>query len=415
MNEGASIAANEPFSPSVPASLTAVRFVALWMLGMTLRVTLLAVPPLIPTIHSALGLSETGVSLLTSLPILLLSVGAVVGSLLIFRVGIRNAVIVGVITVAAFSAGRGVLGSRFVLFGCTLMMGLGVAVLQPSMPALVKEWFPAKVGIATAIYSNGMLVGQVLGAGLTLPLMLPLAGGSWAGALALWSLPVAATAAILSFAARDGRGAPAAPANWRPDWRDPQVWRMGLILGSSSSMYFAANTFLPDYLHVLGQADKIAATLSSLSFFQIGAPLLVMARPRHLVGHRWPFIAAGTAGFVCLGASVIGRGWGVVGEAGVVGFATALILTICLTLPALLAPPEQVHTISAGMFAISYGCATLFPVIGGVLWDVTAIPEMAFVPALCGAVIVVALSCTLDLHAGVMVGRTPAPADQKSA
>jgi len=37
-------------------------------------------------------------------------------------------------------------------------MGVGVAVSQPAFPSLVREWFPRRIAIATAVYSNGILV-----------------------------------------------------------------------------------------------------------------------------------------------------------------------------------------------------------------------------------------------------------------
>src|SRR5437016_8248558 len=54
----------------------------LWLAGIGLRLTLLAVPPVIPLIHRDLDLSETAIGTLGTLPSLLLAAGAVPGSLL---------------------------------------------------------------------------------------------------------------------------------------------------------------------------------------------------------------------------------------------------------------------------------------------------------------------------------------------
>ena len=48
----------------------------LWLAGTGLRLTVLAVPPVIPLIHHDLHLSETGVALLGSLPPLLFAAAA---------------------------------------------------------------------------------------------------------------------------------------------------------------------------------------------------------------------------------------------------------------------------------------------------------------------------------------------------
>ena len=77
-------------------------------------------------------------------------------------------------------------------------MAAGIAVVQPALPALVGEWFPRRPGFATAVYANGLLIGEALPAALTIPLVLPLVGGSWPASFAVWAVPVAATALLLA-------------------------------------------------------------------------------------------------------------------------------------------------------------------------------------------------------------------------
>ena len=61
----------------------------MWLAGSDLRLTLLAVPPVLPLIHADLRLDEKGVAALSGLPVLLLGIAAVPGSLLIARIGAR--------------------------------------------------------------------------------------------------------------------------------------------------------------------------------------------------------------------------------------------------------------------------------------------------------------------------------------
>ena len=131
----------------------------LWLGGIDLRLTMLAVPPLVPLIHRELHLDEKSVGALVSGPVLLLAIAAVPGSLLIAKLGIRGALIAGLGSVAVFGALRGYGPSVPVLFSATFLMGVGVAVTQPALPSLVREWFPRRIAIATAVYSNGILIG----------------------------------------------------------------------------------------------------------------------------------------------------------------------------------------------------------------------------------------------------------------
>ena len=51
----------------------------LWLAGVAMRMTILAMPPVIPLVHSELRMSETQVGLLIGLPLALFAVAAVPG------------------------------------------------------------------------------------------------------------------------------------------------------------------------------------------------------------------------------------------------------------------------------------------------------------------------------------------------
>ena len=59
----------------------------LWLTGVSMRITILAVPPVIPLIHAELHLSEAQVGFLVSLPLLMFALAAVPGALLVHRLG----------------------------------------------------------------------------------------------------------------------------------------------------------------------------------------------------------------------------------------------------------------------------------------------------------------------------------------
>src|SRR5580698_3087763 len=148
----------------------------LWLVGVQLRLTVLAVPPVLPLIHRDLALSEKAVGALSALPVLLLGLAAVPGSLGVARLGARRACLVGLAIVAIAGAARGIGPSAPMLYGMTLAMGIGIALMQPTLPTLVGEWFPTRAGFATAVYANGLLIGEAVPAAVTIPLVLPLLG-----------------------------------------------------------------------------------------------------------------------------------------------------------------------------------------------------------------------------------------------
>jgi CP family cyanate transporter-like MFS transporter len=372
----------------------------LWLAGNALRLTILAVPPVLALVQADLGLSGTEIGILAGLPVVLFAFAAVPGSLLIARYGALATLIAGMLIAALGGALRGAAPNVAALYGATVVMGIGVAVMQPSLPPLVRAWLPQRIGFGSAVFTNGLLVGEILPVALTATVLLPLLGGGWRLGLALWSLPMFAIAVALYCGAPRGQAAtnphPAMPARWWPDWRDGLMWRLGLVIGAANSLYFAANAFLPGHLAAAGRPDLISAALTSLNVAQIPASLLLLAVASRLERKAWPIVALGVlilAGIV--GIPLTGSAWTVV-FAGVVGFAAAAILAISLAFPGLLYPGADVGRVAAAMFTIGYALAVLLSVLGGVAWDVMADPRFAFLPVAFGALPLLLLAPGID-------------------
>jgi CP family cyanate transporter-like MFS transporter len=380
--------------------------ILLWLAGAGLRITLLAVPPVIPLIHAELHLTETAIGTLGTLPSLLLAAVALPGSALIARFGARTALVIGLLFVGFGSAARGAADDIWTLYATTMLTAAGVAIMQPSMPPLVRAWLPHRVAVATAVYTNGLLVAETLAVGLTLPVILPLAGGSWRLSFVYWGVPAIVTALLVIWLAPRAkpRSIATAPLRWWPDWRDKQLWRLALCLGCINTCYFATNTFLPDYLTAIGRADLIAWALTALNFCQLPASFLMLALAPRLVRRPGSYVAVGLINLVAIIGMALMPGWPVVAFAGLLGFAGAVGLILVLALPPLLSAPEDVHRLASAMFTISYPCAVLMSVLAGSLWDATAISWIAFVPiGFCAAALAV-------LPLGIDLGRKVVPA-----
>jgi len=363
----------------------------LWLAGVALRLTILAVPPVIPLIHDQLQLNATQIGILTGLPSMLFAIAAVPGSLLIARLGVRTALVVGLAVTAIGGALRGAIPDVAWLYAMTIAMGTGVAIMQVTMPPAVRAWFPQRIGFATAVYTNGLIIGEILPVALMV-LVLPLVGGSWQWGFAVWSVPVAAIAVLVLALAPKAANAPASAARrrWWPNWNDPLIWRLGIMLGTVNATYFATNAFLPDYLRSNGQGDWISAALTGLNGGQLPASALLLAVAGRLERKAWPYVMCGLLCMVATAGIVFGSGAWVVASATLQGFAASAILILILALPPLLSAPDDVHRVTAAMFTISYSCAVIVPVISGVAWDISGIASLAFAPiAICGIILVV--------------------------
>ena len=211
----------------------------MWLAGVAMRMTLLVVPPVIPLVHEQLHMSETQIGLLIGLPLAMFAIAAVPGSLLIARIGAKPALILGMFIAALAGGARGAAIDVWTLYAASIVTGFGIAIMQPAMPTLVRNWLPGRVGLGTVAYSNGMVVGATLPPILTLPLILPWVGGSWRLDFVVWALP--AVIMVVAFSLLSPKEQPA--ADFKIQWRHRHA-RQIVVAGLEKSADLAARSYL---------------------------------------------------------------------------------------------------------------------------------------------------------------------------
>lgn len=386
-------------------SATATRlksFALLWLTGLSLRVTLLSVPPLLLRIRDDFELTNVEVAALTTLPVLLFSVAATLGSGIISFAGPRRTLIVGLMLAAAAAALRGAAPSSAALFALTFVMGLGIAAVQPAMPSLVQAWIPDSIGRATATYVNGLLVAEAAAASLTLSVLLPVLG-SWEAALVVWAGPMVVTAVLVAALTSDPPRVNRTPGRWLPSWSEGVTWQLGAVQAAGSVAYFASNAMLPVFLEAQQRHDLVGSSLSVLNTSQLLASVVVGTIPLAM--------SAGRRALVLNGALIVVGAVGVVLWSdltplwsAVIGFSSALLFTLSLALPAALATGQGVARLAAGMMTIGYGSAFLLPLMGGALFDATAAPWTALTPVAAAGLGAVVVGWTGAHHSALRVG-----------
>lgn len=385
--------------------------VVLWLAGVAMRMTILAMPPVIPQVHDELHMSETQVGLLIGLPLALFAIAAVPGSLLIARIGTNLAVIIGMVIAALAGAARAAAIDVATLYAAAIATGFGVAIMQPALPTLVRAWLPRHIALGTIAYTSGMLIGSTFATVLTIPLVLPLVGGSWRLDLIAWAVPALLIAPVFYLLSpnphptlprvrgREGRGHAVDAAiggRWWPDWNNPLVWLLGLTFGSNNSAYFSTNAFLGDFLASHGKPQLLGLALGWLNGAQIVTPFMLLFLAERLQRRAWPFLIFGPillASF--LGLMFVPSTLWIIVCAALIGFTTAITLIATLNLPPTLSAPADLPRTAAGMFTISYTTAIVVPTISGALWDATGVPWTAFVPLCVCAVVLTVLGAVV--------------------
>ena len=368
----------------------------LWLAGVMLRLTILALPPVLPSIEAEFNLRGYDIGVLTAIPPLFFAVAALPGAALISRFGAVPSLVAGLLVNALGAAARGFVNGVIGLELTTCVMCLGVAVMQPAMPTLVRGWTPARVGLASAVYACGLLCGEVLPVLWPYASDLPVIGGGWRAVLFQWSLPVLATAAVI--AALGPR--PARKQDWRvarawPDWRQGSVWKVGLLLGAVNASYFGLNGFLPGWLSEAGGASQIQPALLALNAAQIPASLLMMIYVERLALRR---VGYAIAGLVVLAGSVglaTAHAALAVAFATVAGFSLGCLLTMALALPPLTVAAQDVPSFSAAVFTVSYALAVLTALVTGVLQSLGTGQFVSILPIAAAALAVVAVGATI--------------------
>jgi len=383
-------------SPS-SASLLPVALL-LWLAGVYLRIPILVAPPLAPFIGDELALSQTLTGALTTLPILMLAIGAMPGSLSISRNGPRNTLALAMVVMVIGSAGRGLAPDTLTLMLTSAVMGVGIAMMQPALPALLPRWLePKHLAFGSAIYMNGMLMGEFIGAGITLPVIMPLLDNSWRATMLVWSLPALLVAAALFLPKRD-LARPTRKVAWLPDWKNPLTLKLGLLLGVSGSLFFGVNAYLGALLEQRGEFDKLTEALFWYNFAQVIASLLMLKMARYWVGRKAPLIIMLIFSLLGTIGMLVFTGWWAIASATFMSFTAGVLLIMMVALPPLLVPSSETGRLSAGNFLVGYTIAFTVPMLGGLLSDWTGDIRHAIAVMIAYGILVSPLAIKLNLQ-----------------
>lgn len=371
----------------------------LWLTGAAIRIPVLIIPPIIPLIRDDLHMTGTEIGALSGIPMILLAAAALPGSALVGWFGALQAVMAGLLITAAGDALRGLATNIGVLFATTALTSIGIAITQPALPALVRQWLPSRVGVGTAVYSNGMVVGCVVPVAISLTLIMPAVRNNWRIDLLIWSLPIFATLLYVAIVApRDAKPAPA-PVSFSGFFAGLDfglIWRLGLIFGANNCVYFGTNAFIPPYLVANGQADLVTEALTAYNVTQLPGSLLVLLFASRIERRAWPYVAVG----ICLVLALVwlagSTGMSFVAAAGVLGVFSGITLASGLMLPPLLSRPGEVARVAGGMFTLSYAIAMIGTVAGGAVWDLFGHPRYAFAVLVACALAFIVIPPTLD-------------------
>ncbi len=342
------------------------------VISLNLRPALASVGPLVESIRVATGLSNTALGLLTTLPLLAFGVVSAFTPLVARRLGTEGALAATLSLVAVGTLARAA-PSTALLFGGTVLFGVGIALGNVLLPSLVKRDFPEHSGVMTSLYSSGIGAGAALGAGTTVPMAGAL---GWRGALGAWAVP--AIAALLVWLPQLRRRVPARAAydvgaSLRALGRSSLAWQVALFMGLQSLTFYIALAWLPAFLQTRGFDPAAAGGLLALSQMMGVAGTAVVP--------TWAARQADQRRIICLlglveGIALAGLAWPGAPMAAlwvsVLGFVLGGAFGLALLLLVLRAADAETATELSGMAqSVGYLVAAGGPAVFGLLHDLT--------------------------------------------
>ncbi|ADJ43859.1 MFS transporter CP family, cyanate transporter [Amycolatopsis mediterranei S699] len=279
--------------------------VAVVLTALNLRPAITGVGPMLAEMRSDLGASVVWAGVLTTLPTLCFAGAGLAAPLLARRAGIGAAIAVALAALAGGLVLR-VLDGPAVVLGGTLVATAGIALINVLIPVVIKDSFPARIGLLTGVYTAALQGGGALGSAVT-PRLGDALGG-WRPALGGWAV-LAVVALLAWILAARGTGRAPRPADGaeggRSLLRNRLAWIVTAFFGLQAFYAYAAMGWFPQVLMDAGVRRDDAGLLFGLVSL-IAVPISLFVAPmaaRQRGQSRWIvglglFGVAGTAGLM---------------------------------------------------------------------------------------------------------------------
>ena len=349
---------------------------ALVVVGLALRPQILMVGPVVGQLQADLGMSHSVAGLLGTIPVLCMGLLAPLGPVLAGSIGPRLGTAVCVALIGIFGIARALVPDTATVLLVTIGIGVGMAVVGPILPMVVRSRAPGHPAAGTGAYVAGLIVGGSVAAALVVPLAEGL--GGWRPAFA--AISAAAGVSLVAWLVLvpgdpGGRSRPALP---RLPWRRRSAWLLGLVFGSQSTLFYGAITWLASaYIErgwTAGQAAGLIALFNGIGLLaSLSIPLFAdrLGTRRSQMTGAAVLAVAGTLGVALTPGEAPGS-LVALAAAALLGIGLGAFFPLALTLPVDVARnPAEAASISALMLLVGYLLSSVAPVVLGLVRDAT--------------------------------------------
>ena len=340
------------------------------LVALNLRPSMAAVGPLLASIRGEVPLSFSSAALLTMLPVMAMGLAMFFGMGLAKRFGEHRSIVVSLLVIGVATLSRLFLDSALELIVSAIAAGVGIAMIQAVMPALIKSRFSADVSLFMGLYVTAIMGGAALAASFS-PFVL-VQTGSWRIGLAIW-----AGLAVLALVCWSAQRAalpvlPQAGSDKQEGFfGNGRAWLLAIFFGLGTASYTCVLAWLAPYYVEQGWSEQHAGLLLGfLTAMEVISGLVTPALAnrrrdkRGVLAVLLVLIILGFCGLI-LAPQHLSLLWPCLLGLGIGGlFPMSLILSLDH-----LDHPRRAGSLTAFVQGIGYLIAGLSPLIAGMIRD----------------------------------------------
>ena len=340
------------------------------LVALNLRPSMAAVGPLLSSIRADVPLSFSSAALLTMLPVMAMGLAMFFGMGLAKRWGEHRSIVLSLLVIGVATLSRLFLDSALELIVSAIAAGIGIALIQALMPALIKSRFSANVSLFMGLYVTAIMGGAALAASFS-PLV-QVHTGSWRIGLAIWA--ALALLALMFWYAQRAVLPPLPQAGSSAQesfFGNRRAWLLAIFFGLGTASYTCVLAWLAPYYVEQGWSEQNAGLLLGfLTAMEVVSGLVTPAianrrqDKRGVVAVLLVLIILGFCGLI-LSPQHWSLLWPCLLGLGIGGlFPMSLILSL-----AHLENPRRAGGLTAFVQGIGYLIAGLSPLIAGMIRD----------------------------------------------